>query len=649
MSDQHDVFRILLVEDRQEDINIVKSKLDDAIVNFELACADSMRGAIALLEKSEFDVVLLDLTLPDADGMQTVTHVYQSAPNTPIVVLTGLCDDIMAMRAIREGVQDYLVKDNINSEILSRTIRHSIERKRAEHELALEKERLAITLGSIGEAVIAVDEGARVVLINDIAEAMTGYTENTAIGQRAADVVQLRHIEGKPENFDPFAEVRHCNERITILDDVEIVSQDGSTTLVIGSCSPIYENDSLQGMVLVLNDVTAKRRMEHEMIKNQRLESVGVLAGGIAHDFNNLLTGIIGNVSMARIRLQHSDEKNEKVRDILARAELAAERAADITNQLLTFASGGLPVKETVALHSLMAEIVQFALHGSRTRHALTIPDDLYPIDIDRTQFGQVIQNLVINADQAMPDSGTISVAAENVTMGPENPAMLDVGDYVKISISDQGIGIPAGQIKKIFDPFFTTKAKGRGLGLATAHSIMSGHSGAIRVDSTDGSGTTFSIFFPRSEAAVDVSHGRADVLNPGLQNIRILLMDDDAIICDTAKEMLESIGYSVAIANEGSEAIDLVRIAVAAGQPFDIVLLDLTIPGGMGGQETIKIIRSITPAVKALVCSGYSHAPVLSNYEEFGFDGAIKKPFKFEVLHELLQRTVCQSGDQSS
>lgn len=383
-------------------------------------------------------------------------------------------------------------------------------------------------------------------------------------------------------------------------------------------------------------DITERERMREELIKAQKLESVGLLAGGLAHDFNNLLTAILGNVSLARL----TPDDSSKVIARLEEAETALMRAKDLTFQLLTFAKGGSPVKKTANIGTLIKDTVKFSQSGSSVRAVFMLPDDIWQVDIDEGQISQVINNLIINASQAMPQGGTVRISCDNVSLDDRSLLPIQAGNYVKITIEDQGTGIPAEYLDKIFDPYFTTKQTGSGLGLSTSYSIIGKHGGHISVESRLGVGTSFYIYLPASEKAVSGRQSLEGTLIKG--NGKILVMDDEALIRDMIGEMLRSLGYEVEDSKNGDEAFESYRRALESKQPFDLIILDLTIPGGPGGAETLQKIRNSDPAVRAIVSSGYSHDPVMAEYEKFGFKGILRKPFNImnlsETVHAVLQ-----------
>jgi PAS domain S-box-containing protein len=396
----------------------------------------------------------------------------------------------------------------------------------------------------------------------------------------------------------------------------------------------IRNADGIVSKQAMIMDITDRRNMEEDLLKAKKLESIGLLAGGIAHDFNNLLVGMLSNIELAKMKVITDGSAYDR----LTEAEQAAYRAKDLTLQILTFAKGGAPVKTTLALGNIVMESVMLSLRGSNVKPDFRIPDDLWPVEADEGQLSQVINNVAMNAEQAMPDGGTITIICENVVLGPSKVTSLTAGKYVKVMIEDRGIGIAREHLSRIFDPYFTTKQKGSGLGLATAYSIIKKHCGMIVVESELGKGSRLQIYLPASEKKVK-SPIRNDALSRGCG--RILIMDDDEIVCESSRRVLEEFGYDVVLACDGAEAIDVYQKAKNAGIPFDAVIMDLTVPGGLGGKETIRRMLEIDPGAKVIVSSGYSNDPVLAEYRDHGFKGVVTKPYRIKDLSDTVYSVI--------
>ena len=426
--------------------------------------------------------------------------------------------------------------------------------------------------------------------------------------------------------------------------------KDGERRWVRSSARTLMNEEGATEIIGMLTDITDRKRMEEERVKFSKLESLGVLAGGIAHDFNNLLTGVLGNMSIASLTLSPDDPINENLKN----AAEALSKAKDLTYQLLTFAKGGTPVKTLVSLKDLLSEIAPFILRSANSRHELELGDGLWRIEADTNQISQVFQNIIINADQAMPDGGVIFIKAANMTAEPDQMpddlALSPGGSYVRIDILDQGGGIAPEQMSKIFDPYFSTKDEGTGLGLATAHSVITQHGGTITVESRLGQGTTFTVYLPATTTMVEElvpeePETEFTALDVGEHDGHILVLDDEEMILSLVKQILTRFGYSVVVTTDGAETLSLYQEALMTQQPFDIVILDLTIPGGKGGKDVIQELRALNPNVHAIVSSGYYNDPVLANYREYGFDGMVAKPYKVHDLLQVIQKTLTNSS----
>ncbi|PYK45919.1 MAG: hypothetical protein DME46_02910 [Verrucomicrobia bacterium] len=513
-------------------------------------------------------------------------------------------------------------------------IRDVTERKRFEREIAAEKENLAVTLRSIGDGVITTDVQGKIIMINQAAETLTGWTAEEAKGQPLKSVFK--------NSIDLAAQTRaqrstYRNEAYSLLlklpSNATLVSRDGTEHLIEQVVSPIRDRrNEVAGVVLVFRDIIER---EHKQL--------GLLAGGIAHDFNNLLTAIMGNISLASLLIPATDEMTTRLAD----AKNASMRARDLAQQLLTFARGGVPIKKTASLTRLVQDTVSFCLRGSQSRSECDLEDNLWPTEIDPGQISQVIANLVVNAEQAMPTGGTLHVTCENFRRDSGKNAMvpdLPAGEFVKITIRDEGVGIPEQNLKRIFDPYFTTKPKGNGLGLATAYSIVKHHKGLVIVESEVNKGSTFTIYLPAAaHVAVPEETGYAGVKELSGTG-RVLIVDDEEAIRTLVEFTLTHLGYKVCSAATALAGVELYRQRLQAGERFDCVILDLTLPGGMGGRDALKLLLEVDPSVNAIVSSGYAMDATMSHYQDFGFRGVITKPYEAADLGRTV-REVIESG----
>jgi PAS domain S-box-containing protein len=521
----------------------------------------------------------------------------------------------------------------------SETIEALLQARRAEEALADEKERLSVTLRSIGDGVITTDLDGTVLLFNHAAEALTGWTLQEAVGRPLRTVFR---------NFDPETHAP-CDNSVAMLTGNDgrpfnrsalLQSRDSSERRIDETAAPLRDADGQTiGMVMVFRDITDALRVQEERAKAGRIASLGLLAGGIAHDFNNILMSIMGNLALAR-----SAASRESAHRAIDDAEKACLRARQLTWHLLTFSRGGVPLKKTLSLPHILTESAIRALRGSNVQCEFDIAADLWPVSADEEQVSQAINNLVVNACQAMPDGGTIEIRAANVletTARWEHALRVEPGRYIRIAFVDRGIGIPAEHLGRIFDPYFSTKHTGSGLGLATAYSIVKNHGGYITVSSNPGTGTTLTINLPAPLAEIAI---RRTSTGTASHAGRILVMDDEAAVRLLTVKMLKALGHGVEVADNGTAAVERYLRALRAGQPFDAILLDLIVPCGLGGREALELISEFDPAVKAIMVSGYAQQPATTEFRDYGFKAVIAKPFTLEELKATLS-TVMVTG----
>ncbi len=548
-----------------------------------------------------------------------------------------------------QGARDVVKED---TELAGDTVAGAIQsasKASAEQVLEESEERYRTLLNTVGDAGLGIvviqntqDEEATIAFSNTRLCDMLGCSEEELIGKSVWNFVSPENIDLVKERYRK----RQKGEDVVRSYEVLGLRKDGKRIPVeIYISATTY--DGKPATVAYIKDITERKQLEKERERAERLDSIGLLAGGIAHDFNNYLTSIVANVSIAR----KSVESGDIAGDLLSEAEEAATQAKDLTQQLLTFARGGAPIKKTVIINKLIEDTTKFALRGSNVKPEFFMPDDLWPVEVDESQMRQVISNLIINASEATSHGGTVRIKAENYPINKNDYIPLPHGRYIELSFIDDGIGIPEEHLTHVFDPYFTTKKKGSGLGMATVYSIIKAHGGHIDVESRLGSGTTFRIFLPVSNKPISRARRRKEVTQLNLLNkSRILVMDDNKSI----RKMLEialGMAYEVALASDGAEALELYAEARKNGQPFDIVIMDLTIPGGIGGKEAIHDLLKIDPDATVIVSSGYSNDPIMSRYKEHGFKGMLGKPYNIDELRatieNLLKRRKVQKPSQ--
>lgn len=516
-------------------------------------------------------------------------------------------------------------------------IRDITERITTENRLKESEERFRDVTFSMGDWVWELDPDDVYTYCSPQVEQILGYTPDELLGRKTPfDLMP-------PEEARRVQQVRDKTVAVSrIARDVENwnLTKDGRRVCLLTNATPILdESGGFMGTRGVDKDITIRKRMEEEALKAHKLASLGVLAGGIAHDFNNILTSVMGNLSLARSLTPGVADAHER----LAEAEKALIRAKDLTHQLLTFAKGGAPVLRSSSIEGLVRDSVGFALAGANVDCEMDLPEDLWPVHIDEGQVSQVIQNLVINAVQAMPDGGSLQVNARNLETEGGAHGDLDPGRYVGVSIRDEGLGIPQRHLARIFDPYFTTKQKGSGLGLAVSYSVMKNHGGQITVHSELDKGTTFEILLPVSDRSPPAA---VEPVTTGFRGSgRILVMDDEDIVSEVIQSLLVEAGFEVTCVSDGEAAIESYGEAQGTDHAFDAVILDLTVPGGMGGKEAIKRLRKLDPDVRAVVSSGYYNDPVMAEFRRYGFRSVAAKPFKAGELADAVKAALEDSS----
>jgi len=502
--------------------------------------------------------------------------------------------------------------------------------------LEQEKKKLSITLQSIAQGVITVNNGLVIESVNEGACLILGVKADSIAGEDINSILKVYDNDG--DLFDiSKRDFLSGNIVFDLYNSGIIFHKNGTRDVTLKSSPVLIERGEIAGYVIVIEDVTELKKMKDQMLNSCRMESIGIFAGGVAHDINNFFTGLLGCVGLAKSDL--SLVNNSKVLKYLEDMEITTFMARGLAEQLLTFAKGGEPLKKLFSIRELIVSSAEFVLSGTSVKFENKIDRNILNIEADESQISQVINNILINASQAMPDGGVIVIKGTNVFLEDNNRAGLNPGKYVVIEIEDNGPGIDPLIAENIFKPFFTTKIKGSGLGLSVAYSVIIRHGGTVSVSSGKGGGALFTIILPAVENTLPVKV--EEISGSLVLNGTVLLMDDDDMIRTVGESLLERIGLKVVSVSEGESAVKIFQEYYEKGEPFDLVILDLTIKGGMGGLEAFSAMRMISPEVKGVVSSGYSSDPVMSNYIEYGFSGVLKKPYLFNELSSLLKKII--------
>ncbi|MCX5810603.1 MAG: response regulator [Proteobacteria bacterium] len=627
---------ILIVEDNPADADLVREALPETgPILFHSEFVPRLSEALARLATGGIDLVLADLGLPDSQGLATFQELRQAAPDIAIIVLTGNEDQEMAVVAVREGAQDFLVKDQISGDMLVRAVRYAIERKRAEETLLNEKQKFLTLLENAPFGMIMISQNGTITYTNQKFREIFGYEpEDIPDGRtwfrKAYPDAAYRH-EVILAWMKDMERGRVGQQRPMVF---AVTCKDGSTKTINFIAVMLATGDNF----VVCEDITLRKQMEEELLRAQKLESVGILAGGIAHDFNNLMTVILGNVQLAMTRLPEDHTSYPLLRAALQ----SAEQTKDLTSRLITFSKGGFPVKQMSDVSEVLQEVVRKMV---KRRATFDIQKDLWSAEVDENQIRQVFYNLTMNAIEAMPEGGTLTIQAQNTKVQSSDGLPLKEGKYLRIIFADKGTGIAEENLVRIFDPYFTTKGmgnqKGMGLGLSVCYSVLKKHDGHITVISRPGEGTTVTLYLPAlAEKAQKVKAKQTEPSSPK----RVLIMEDEIHVRAVERAFLEQLGYEVIEAGDGYETIDRYKEAMLLNNPFDLVILDLMVRQGLGGQLTMERLLKEYPSVRAIIASGYIDEPVIEHYKDYGFLGALKKPFSFEEFGEMI-KTVIEAG----
>ncbi|KAM3094250.1 response regulator [Phormidesmis sp. 146-35] len=619
--------QVLLVEDNPADVRLLLEILKESSNRFVVTQVARLDEAINHLTIASFDVILLDLTLPDSLGLETFLKLHQRVSAIPIVVLTGLDDETLTLKAMQEGAQDYLVKGKVTGDLLARSLRYAIERQRAEQKIREQAALLEITT----DAMLVRDLQHKIVFWNKGAERLFGWKAEEAIGQ---NVNQLMYRKASSQLKEAVNTVLEKGEWIGELNKI---TKSGQEVIVESRWTLVRDDAKRPKSILTVDtDITEKKQLEAQFFRAQRLESIGTLASGIAHDLNNILTPILAASQLLPLKLKNLDDRSQLLLQLL---ETNAKRGADLVKQVLSFTRGVEGRRMVLQTRHLIGEIertIQETFPKSITV-CTHIPKDLWTVSGDSTQLHQVLMNLCVNARDAMLSGGLLTISAQNQWL-TENDARLNfeaqVGPYIVISVADTGMGIPESNLERIFEPFFTTKelGKGTGLGLSTVVGIVKSHGGFVTVSSQEGKGTEFKVFLP----AVMVREARSQddsELRKGAYSL-ILVVDDEASVRDSTRIALESYEYQALTATNGREAIDLYA---RHSQDIRLVLLDLMMPV-MDGPETIAILKRMNPEIEIVAMSGLSSKSMIGEAAAAGVQRFLSKPFTVRELLGTLQ-----------
>lgn len=621
--------KILLVEDHPDSRRNLRRLIEGR--GHDVVAVTSAEEAEAVLTTQKFPFLILDWMLPGKSGVDLCRELRARPGGDEmfIVLVTARADTEDLQQALEAGANDYLSKPldlgllNVRLSVAERQIRDLSERNETRAELQESARKVTNILENTTDGFYAVDHDWRFTYLNSEAEAMLELPRDELLGTVIWE--KLPHLSGSLFETS-FRTV--MAEQIAVA--FEATDNNGKTWF------EVHSYPSGDGVSVFFRDITERKRAEGERLTMSKLESLGTLAGGIAHDLNNILTVISGNIGLAQIEAP-SDCGN--LLSFLAKAGQAAQHAAHLSSQLLTFSKGGAPLKKVTSVSELLEQAAEFTLYGSNLRADVQIAPNLWKAEVDASQIEQVVNALMLNARDAMPDGGTVRIAASNVELH-DRSALLLPGRYIKVTVADGGEGIQEGVVTKIFDPYFTTKPAATGLGLAISYSIVKKHGGLLHLESSSPKGATFVFYLRATDRKATAEPRKAPEPLYHFNHQRVLVMDDEAAIRDLTSQLLRTLGYEVTAVPDGLEAVRTYERALRQGQQFQVVILDATVRGGMGGVATIERLRGMDPEVNAIICSGYSDEAAMAEFLAWGFRGALPKPFTRRELAEALQRT---------
>ena len=621
--------KILLVEDHEESRRNLQRLIERR--GHEVVGCGSAEEAETVLASEAFSFLILDWMLPGKSGVDLCRQLRAGTRGDEMFILlvTARGDTADLEQALEAGANDYLTKPldlgllNVRLSVAEQQIRDLHERNHARAALVESARTMTGILENTSDGFFALDAEWKFTYLNPEAETLLGRSRDLLLGQNIWEM--FPGLVGS---------LFEANYRKVMAEQMPVEFEASDATGK--TWFEVHAYPSGRAVSVFFRDITERKRIEEERLTTSKLESLGTLAGGIAHDLNNILTVISGNIGLAQIE---APTDSGSLLSFLSKAGQAAQHAAHLSSQLLTFSKGGAPFKKVVSITELLQQAAEFSLHGSNLRAETFIADDLRSAEVDAAQIEQVVNALMINAREAMLEGGTIEVRAENVNLEESAGIPLAAGRYIKVSIADTGTGIADDLASKIFDPYFTTKPTASGLGLAISYSVVKKHGGFLHLESTSSEGSTFTFYLPAAEAKAATPTAPINNRVFHFNHQRVLVMDDEAAIRELTSQLLSTLGYEVTAVPDGLEAVRIYERALRRGENFQAVILDATVRGGMGGLATIERLRGLDPQVTAIICSGYSDEAALSEFLSFGFRGALPKPFTRRELADALQR----------
>lgn len=628
---------VLHLEDNPRDHEIIREKLEAEGIEAEFHVVKRREEFESALRQRRFDLIISDFALPTYDGLAALTAAQANRPETPFIFVSGTIGEERAVETLKHGAVDYVVKSNLRR--LSAAVRRAVSeakerahRKRAEETCQRLAKQMQSILDSAGEGIYGIDPEGRCVFINKAGAEMIGYAAEEVLGRDMHEILHHHRSDGSlyPVEQCPIYRAFKTGERCRVSTEV-FWRKDGSSFPVEYASSPILESSAINGAVITFTDITERKQLEAQLLRSQRLESIGTLAGGIAHDLNNVLAPILMSIEI--LRMKYPAEDTER---ILTTIESSAQRGADMVKQVLAFARGVQGERVPIQIRHLVKEVGKILKETfpKSIRIRTSLPGDLWSVVADATQLHQVLMNLSVNARDAMPHGGTLTLGAENFLADDTFACMhreAKAGPYLILSIADTGTGIAADVLARMFEPFFTTKPpdKGTGLGLATVRGIVKSHRGFVTVQSELGRGTEFKVHLPAEiESAAEALGIDQRALPMGNGEV-VLVVDDEAAIRNIAKQTLEMFGYQVLTAGDGVEAI---AVFAQHRAKIKVMLTDMMMPI-MDGAATIRAVRSLEPQMKIVAASGLDTDTKAASPDEFGVDAFLTKPYTAERL----------------